>query len=209
MGTLKNGIMSGFSGRLGNLVVYEMFGKTVVRTLPSVKQKKASGKRKQYQDDFRYVMKWMQIVKPMIDRCWPVVPPHKTPFKQAFSTNLKSYREMGRPNSYNWLKVSHGSLPCISGFSFTAENQLFKLHWDTSSASLDANPLDQVHIYFVNAKQEEGSHQIYSVNRNQGHLEVELKYWQTSDPIVAFIAVSSFNNASEMSSDTLSLLIQQ
>lgn len=83
MATLKNGIIGGFSGRLGNVVVYEMFGKTVVRSLPQKNQKKATGKRKQYQDDFRYVMKWMQYLKPMIDKCWLPEPPHKRAFKPA------------------------------------------------------------------------------------------------------------------------------
>lgn len=205
MATLKNGIMGGFSGRLGNLVVYELYGKTVVRTLPSVKQKKASGKRKQYQDDFRYVMKWMQIVKPMIDRCWPVKPPHKTPFKQAFSANLRSYREMERPESYEWLQVSQGTYPGLTGLSFTAEENSFKLSWDIPSTFVEIHPRDQVLIYFANAKEEEGCHQLFSVNRDQGSFEVALKYWTSSDPVIAFLVVLPSIHSGGLASETMCL----
>lgn len=202
MGTLKNGILGGFSGRLGNVVVYEMHGKTVVRSLPSVKQKKATGKRKQYQDDFRYVMKWMQVLKPMIDKCWLVESPQKSSFKQAFSFNLKRYREVERPETYEWLQVSQGTYPGLEDLSFTALENRFRISWQIPKRYTDTHAKDPIYIYFVDLAHQQANEIIYITERGAGDIEVELKNWTALDPILAFMVVMPNNNIGK-SSETM------
>lgn len=202
MGTLKNGILRGFSGRLGNVVVYEMYGKTIVRSLPSVKQKKATGKRKQYQDDFRYVMQWMQLLKPLIDRYWPVKPPNKSPFKQAFSFNLKRYRELLRPESYDWLQVSQGNYPGLSDLLFTGLENRFRISWKNPQPFTDTQAKDLIYIHFVHLANQEVNNRIYITERAKSSFELELLNWTALDPILAFLVVMPNNNYSE-SSETM------
>lgn len=206
MATLKNGIMGGFSGRLGNLVVYEMFGKTVIRTLPSVKQKKASGKRKQYQDDFRYVMRWMQHLKPLLDMCWNLEPPHKKAFKPAFSYNLKRYRDLGRPNNFDWLQVFQNGANALQNLALTYEEDLFILKWELIESDSSIQSKDTAYISLVNINRDEAFKSYFYTNADNGYFEQHIPNWKASDRIVAFVVVA-YSSKPGYYSETYSCLI--
>lgn len=191
MATLKNGIMGGLSGRLGNVVVYEMFGKTVVRSMPSVKQKKATGKRKQYQDDFKYVMKWMQYLKPLIDICWIPEPPHKKAFKPAFSHNLKRYREMERPQNYEWLELSKGEIAGLEQIEMKWIGESIQISWSNPTTEKPMHPDDTVYIQLVNASQSSTYPDLLRIPRKSGQTELTVPGWKEEDRIVAVMVVRS------------------
>jgi len=191
MATLKNGIMGGLSGRLGNVVVYEMFGKTVVRSLPSVKQKKATGKRKQYQDDFRYVMKWMQYLKALLDHCWRVEPPHQKAFKPAFSHNLKRYREMERPQNYEWLELSRGEIAGLEQIEMKWKEDSIQISWSNPTTEKPMHPDDTVYIQLVNETQSQAYPKLVNTHRKDEQIVVKVSGWKREDKIVAVLVVAS------------------
>lgn len=53
-------ILGDFTGRIGNLVVYKLNGKTVIRIRPAGRTKKITPAQKQSREDFAYVMQFMQ-----------------------------------------------------------------------------------------------------------------------------------------------------
>ena len=186
--------MGGFSGRLGNVVVYEMFGKTVVRSLPQKNQKKATGKRKQYQDDFRYVMKWMQYLKPMIDKCWLPEPPHQKAFKPAFSHHLKRYREMDRPNKLEWIQLTKGGLEGFGNTEMYFDGELLQLKWSNVRIEEPSNLRDTVYIQLTNPTKGRAHEHLIATERQDGRKEIAVSSWEKGDRIVAFMVAASSNN---------------
>lgn len=185
--------MSGLSGRVGNVVVYEMFGKTVLRSMPQKSKKKATGKRKQYQDDFRYVMKWMQYLKPLIDRCWQPLPPHKTAFKPAFSYHLKRYREMDRPSHYEWIDLTKGDIAGLENVKLQFDDRLLQIDWEEGQKEI-IHPRDLVYIKLVNVTKGQSYPQLMDVERQETHFELLLRNWSPNDQIVAVMLVASYLN---------------
>jgi hypothetical protein len=102
-------IFGDFSGRIGNVIVYKLNGKTVMRIRPAGRTKKTTPVQKQNREDFAHVMKFMQNLKPVLNTGFYDVTKGRFAFHSAFSANLKAYKEAGRPAGPEWLKLSEGT----------------------------------------------------------------------------------------------------
>ena len=97
-----------YRGKLGNLVMYEMMGKNIVRSRPLGKPPAATGAKKQAQENFRLVMKLMQLTKHFISLGFRDVSEGRTAFNTAFSVNMKRLAEDTDPGELGWLQLSQG-----------------------------------------------------------------------------------------------------
>lgn len=192
MAILKNGLFSGFSGRLGDVVVYELNGQTVVRSMPRKKYKKATGKRKQYQDDFRYLMQWMQLIKPMLDICWEKEEVNKKAFQTAFSFHLKKYRNLNRPIHFDWIQFSKSEEDGILPNGQKLEKDSYKISWNPKLINQQSHPLDTVHICLINYCLKESIGQIISKKREVGECILKHGSWKKEDKIIAFVITEFF-----------------
>lgn len=165
------GLFGEFSGRIGNLVVYELNGKTIVRTRPAGPQKKATGKRKQYQDDFRYVMKLMQMALKMVKIGFMEKDKKGTGFKKALGVNLKKYRELERPQTLEWMELSRGDLAGATDLQTEIlSNGQLKITWDITEEAENSHPHDVIMLLLVNETNHDFIFNRQYVQRSKGEL---------------------------------------
>ncbi|MBE0650706.1 MAG: hypothetical protein IH595_07670, partial [Bacteroidales bacterium] len=123
-------ILGDFTGRIGNVIVYKLNGKTVMRIRPAGGKKKPSPKQKQNRDDFTHVMKYMRSLKWIINTGFYDVTNGRFAFHSAFSANLKAYKTAGKPGGLEWLKLSEGTRTGAENLQIEAlDNERFKVIW--------------------------------------------------------------------------------
>lgn len=182
------GLVSEFKGRFGNAVIYKLNGKTVMRTLPFGKRKKAQGKQRQYQQDFAWVMKHMQKVKPFISQGFFHVAEGRSPFHTALSVNLKRYREAGMPTSPEWLLLSQGSLAGVTDLILDKpDNGTIVLHWGNPETGTVSAADDVVMVLALNSRTLNSTRETSSVNRSAGQLTMQLPEIKKGDEVHFFI----------------------
>lgn len=182
------GLLSEFKGRFGNAVIYKLNGKTVMRTLPFGNGKKAQGKRKQYQQDFSWVMKHMQRVKPFISHGFFHVAEGRSPFHTALSVNLKRYREAGMPVSPEWLLLSQGNLAGVNDLALDKpENETVVLRWGDPEAETVSAADDVAMVLALNSRTLNSTRETSTVNRSAGQLTMQLPEIKKGDEVHFFI----------------------
>lgn len=60
MATLSNGLNGGFSGKLGNIIGYQAYGRTIIRSAPKKRTKKPSAKEQLNRYKFAMMQAWLQ-----------------------------------------------------------------------------------------------------------------------------------------------------
>lgn len=190
MATSSSGLFGDFSGKIGNLVVYQMNGKTIVRTRPSVKHKAATGKRKQYQEDFSFLMKLMQATSDYIKIGFKELAVNSTTFRKALSSNLKKYRGLQRPSGLEWLDLSIGERAGVQNFavSLLTETKI-KYKWGEAEAGLPFDKNDAVMAMVLNTKTLLSTKIFYSARRENYGLEIDAPPFEDVEDLFCFLTL--------------------
>lgn len=167
-------ILGDFTGRIGNLVVYKLNGKTVIRTRPAGRTKKVTPRQKQNQEDFKHVMQFMQSLTKVINTGFYDVTQGRFAYHSAFSANLKAYKEAGRPTGLEWLKLSEGIRDGAEDLKLESlgENR-FKISWGEPSGVGWSGNHDRVFVVAVN-KSGDKYHYVNVANAQRHQQEAEL-----------------------------------
>jgi len=199
------GLFGEFSGRIGNLIIYELNGQTVIRSRPAGPQKKATGKRKEYQNDFKHVMKLMQMAKLIVKIGFAEEDKKGTGFKKALGYNLKKYRHLERPTNLEWLELSQGELSSAIEYSshITVDHKV-KISWNGTEENKKSFDNDRLLVLLVNEKTHETSHLYQYVYRNQGSLIMDLPPHQNDETIRAFVCFFQHKNFDQASKNMIS-----
>jgi hypothetical protein len=151
MAYTKEGFLGNFKGRLGNLVVYQRNGQTVIRTLTANKMPPATGAKKQAQGNFSKVMKLMQALKPYVSRGFSDVAEGKSAFHTALSVNLKRLGEATSDEGLEWLLTSQGTRAGAQQLSAEIDNREATVRWGEPVAELPWSSNDGVMLLALNA----------------------------------------------------------
>jgi hypothetical protein len=194
---IKNGLLGEFSGKLGDVVIYQLNGTTVVRSRPKVKHKKATGKRKQYQDDFSRVMKLMQAAADFIKYGFFDETISGSSFRRAFSVNLKEYRKLERPESIEWMILSKGPLAMADNITTKlVDNNQIKITWNQTEISDICDPLDFVLLKLINEQTLASASSLMQVRRSDGELLITLVPKTENERIIGFLSFFQSNQFS-------------
>jgi len=182
-------ILGDFTGRIGNIVVYKLNGKTVMRMRPAGGKKKPTPKQKQSRDDFAHVMKYMQSLNQIINTGFYDVTNGRFTFHSALSANLKAYKEAGKPEGAEWLKLSDGKRDGAEDAHVEPlEGNHFKITWGKPLVEGWRSNADRVYVVAVNST-DKGYHYVQSENaqRKQGEVVLEVLMSEPGDEIYFFI----------------------
>jgi hypothetical protein len=128
--------MGRLSGRIGNLVVYQMYGKTVVRARPGFRTRKTTPKLKASQNDFKDVVKVLSQLKHLLRFGFDAQAINRSAWNAAASANLNRYRQSENKNIREWLQLSAGSLAqAIDWQVMKNENGNIQLNWENDTQS--------------------------------------------------------------------------
>ncbi len=136
-------------GRIGNVVVYRMNGKMVVRSRPSGKRKPATGKLKQSQDVFRTVMAKMSAVRMLVNFGFDAVAVNRPAFHAAVSENLNRYRQVPDTDQRHWLLLSHGTRAQAADWSCGLSGNHLQVSWGDNQASGASHDSDRLVVFLV------------------------------------------------------------
>ncbi|NCC73587.1 MAG: hypothetical protein EOM06_09330 [Sphingobacteriia bacterium] len=189
MAPSKNGFFGDFTGRVGNIIVYKMNGKTVMRARPSRVKKNPTALQQQSRNDFAHVLKYMQTLKKTINTGFQDVSTDRSAFHTAMSGNLRAYLESGRLAGSEWLIVSKGKRAGAKEVQIEATGgNSFKITWGTPEAGKKWSDHDRVNLVTVKTT----GTKIYStLNRTalrmNGETVIEVNDVATGDEIHFFI----------------------
>lgn len=175
MAQSNSNIFGDFTGKLGNLVIYKLNGKTVARTKPRPKKDKPTVAQQEARNDFKHVMKLVQTLKPLVHIGFRDVSEGQLMFHTALSVNLKAYRQAGKPAGLDWLKLSKGMRAGAADLNVMpiTENS-FEINWGKATDEQNYADHDRVYAVAVFADREQ-VYYTYSRNAQRSNRSVTLE----------------------------------
>lgn len=186
MAISRKGLSGLLSGSIGNVVVYEMNGKMVVRSRPSVKRKKPKGKQRQTQDLFSGVMKSMQLAKPFLGIGFSNQKGH-SPFHSALSANMKQMKtEEGF--GFNKLILSSGKeVLCSEIKSVIVSGKMLRVRWREKTEIEKVDAEDKAILIVLNETSKLCEFDLNCGSRSSGEAVLQLINAQPGDVLHVYL----------------------
>lgn len=193
MATSANGLPGSYQGKIARVVMYELLGQMVVRSLPSTKPARASGAKKQSQEDFRRVQSVLKASLPFIRRGWHDMARGRIAFHEAMSANLIGYRSSEQKDSLEWFMPSMGTRATAADIRWRPEQNGALVQWGNAPQGAIHEPSDLVMILAINRTTLECT---FSQETRRRSLQAQIslptiKENQQTDVFVAFIDSNS------------------
>lgn len=186
MAILKNGPLGNLSGKVGNVVIYTMNGKMVMRSLPAKKRAKACGKQKASQELFTQVMKPIRLAKDFVKVGFAGHKGH-SPYHAALSMNIKRMVDAGGFN-YGQLLFSNGKLAGPLNPVLNLSENLLQISWEGSEPDKQANPGDQAMILLLNVTRDIAEYNFYAGRRKDCLAQMAIHGAQKGDRLEVYMA---------------------
>lgn len=186
MAILKNGPLGNLSGKVGNVVIYTMNGKMVMRSLPAKKRAKACGKQKDSQELFTKVMKPIRLAKVFVKVGFAGHKGH-SPYHAALSTNIKRMVDAGGFD-FGQLLFASGKLAGPLNPVLNLNENLLQISWKGSEPDKQANPGDQVLILVLNVTRNMTEYNFYAGRRKDCFAQMVIHGAQKGDRLEVYMA---------------------
>jgi len=153
MATIKHGSpLIGASGRLGNVVTYELNGVQVVRSLPFTKKRKPTKLQESHRQSFQMLHLLAQGVKSqIINRIWK-----KSSYQggmNAYNSFLKANRgAFGQSDHVEFpelMVISQGRLNPVYNVSVASEDDQLLFTWLPGETGVCASGTDRLNLVFL------------------------------------------------------------
>ncbi len=173
MAVLNNKFLEGLSGSLGNIVIYELNGKTIVRSKPGYFRDKKSPRHLAQRQKMKLVNDFLRPFIHIYPRTFGLENTEKSPFYFAKSYNMKFGVKGAYPNleiDYTKALFSKGSVPLPKEASATIQGKDLLVEWGTSDIEFNNNRDMDTLILLMRHKAENLSRYTFSgVRRSKGN----------------------------------------
>ncbi|MBW6499410.1 MAG: hypothetical protein K0B09_13550 [Bacteroidales bacterium] len=188
MAYAKQGLLGEFKGRLGNTVIYEVYGKTRIRLKPSVKPPPATGAKKQAQEDFKLVMSLMQATKAFVRIGFYDQAEGRSAFHEGLSFNLNSYRQAENKDIGAWLQLSNGQRAGAQNLAIQREGKKAIVSWGAPEPGKVAAGDDAVLLLALNTCNFDCNWVLSKYQRSQQQAEIILPPLKEDEECLVFVA---------------------
>lgn len=190
MGTIKKGILGGFSGKVGNVVGASWKGVDYIRSLPSkVRNPRSKGQVAQ-RTRFSLIAKFVRALLPVI----------RVGFKQSAGAYNSAYSAAVSYNVQNAVKGEHpdfeidfsnamlskGALTGTYEATATREPGILNAEWEPEARG-NASVEDHVAIAAYNPIKQEAMYDLHAASRGDGSGELQLPTAWDGDEVEAFV----------------------
>lgn len=190
MGTIKKGILGGFSGKVGNVVGASWKGVDYIRSLPSkVRNPRSKGQVAQ-RTRFSLIAKFVRALLPVI----------RVGFKQSAGAYNSAYSAAVSYNVQNAVKGEHpdfeidfsnamlskGGLTGTYEATATREPGILNAEWEPEARG-NASVEDHVAIAAYNPIKQEAMYDLHAASRGDGSGELQLPTAWDGDEVEAFV----------------------
>ena len=194
MGTIKKGILGGFSGKVGTVVGASWKGIAYMRSLPQkVKNPRTLGQRMQ-RSKFSLALALLQPITAFLRTGWKLYAHKQSPFNAAMSYALANaitgtYPDYGIDTSK--VLVSRGALtPAANGSAAVASGNIV-LSWDNNSGINSAKATDKALIAVLNLEKGEAITNAAGAERTTGTQTVVLPADWSGDSVEVYLGFIS------------------
>jgi len=132
MGLIKQGILDGVSGKVGNVIGSSWRGRDFVRIKPAIVHDANSKKQQDQRTRFAGIVHFAQIIKyPIIKPIWNGASGNITGHNLFVKTNMSAFDEHGDIKDYSKLKLSTGDiyLPADFKIAMNSETKSLDISW--------------------------------------------------------------------------------
>jgi len=153
MGTIKKGILGGFSGKVGTVVGASWKGIAYMRSLPQkVKNPRTLPQRSQ-RSKFALALAMLQPMTGFLRTGWKLYAHRQSPFNAAMSYTMANAVSGVYPNyeiDPSKVLVSRGALATVTDTFVSFDDGKIQFQWDDNSDRDSAKPTDKALIAILN-----------------------------------------------------------
>eukprot|EP01133_Synstelium_polycarpum_P013490 gene13490-15894_t len=203
MAIMKNGIMGGFSGKVGTVVGYKLKGKDVMRGKPQKRKGKPSPKEQDNREKFGYVQLWLKPLTDFLRVGFNNYHPNYQGFVAAKSYQLthvvKKVEEKYFIDPAQAL-VSFGSLsPAIEASVLAEKPASLTFNWKGGKYHYDERTM----ILVYDIANERAYHDTAAVRRSTGTYVLELTKSYSGKEVHVYLAFVSDDRKNQSNSQYL------
>jgi hypothetical protein len=153
MGTIKKGILGGFSGKVGTVVGGSWKGIAYMRSLPQkVKNPRTDGQVSQ-RTKFALTLSLLQPMTALLRTGWKLYAHKQSPFNAAMSYTLANAISGAYPDyeiDPSKVLVSRGALPTVTNTFLSFDDGKVEFQWEDNSGVNSAKATDKALIAILN-----------------------------------------------------------
>jgi len=191
MARLKNGLLGGFTGKVGNLVGSSCRGVEYVKSRPAKMTNPRTKKQTKQRSKFTLSQDFLSSIVPIIRIGFKdFAVEGKSAFNAAMSYNMINAIKTGSEGSeldYNNILVSRGSLSASNSIDTQVVGSELNFSWD-SAIEENAKSNDQVMVIAYNSTKEVSVYDINAGKRKSGNTSISLPSGWSGDIIETYIA---------------------
>jgi hypothetical protein len=194
MGTIKKGILGGFSGKVGTVVGGSWKGIAYMRSLPQkVKNPRTDGQMSQ-RTKFALALGILKPMTAFLRTGWKLYAHKQTPMNAAMSYTLANAISGAYPDyeiDASKVLVSRGSLATAANASAAAAGGSIEFSWDDNSGVGSAKQTDKALIAIVNSAKGEAVTDTAGAERTAGTQTVALPADWFGDTVEVYLGFIS------------------
>jgi hypothetical protein len=194
MGTIKKGILGGFSGKVGTVVGASWRGISYMRSLPQkVRNPRTAGQRSQ-RSKFALALALLQPMTALLRTGWKLYAHRQSPFNAAMSHALANaisgtYPDYGIDPSK--VLVSRGNLQSTANAEATATSGNLAISWNDNSGVGSAKQTDKALVAVLNLEKGEAITSDAGAERTEETQTVILPADWSGDEVQAYLGFVS------------------
>lgn len=194
MGTLKNGLFGGFSGKVGNVVGAKWRDIEYIRSLPTKLNDPKSRRQVKQRSKFSVTLNFQKTITSFLHIGFKEFANGRmTAFNAASSYNMKNGTKSGPEGielDFSNVLVSRGSLCPAIGVNVKVVDDEFQFRWGTTFKE-NASPNDIAMVLAYNSTKVESVYDINAGKRNSLATNIKLPQSWKGDIIVTYITFKS------------------
>lgn len=203
MGIIKQGILGGFSGKVGNVIGSSWRGISYMRAVAQSTAKTRSAAQSIQQERFACVVGFLQPITAYLRIGYKGLKEHESPFNAAMSYVIRRAMTDNKID-YSKVLVSHGSLMPVMEAKATESNGKVVFTWTDNSGQGDALATDLAMPLVYNTVRKEAVFSTHAATRAEGKTELNLPSRWAGDKLVIYLGVTSLDELTPANSLYLS-----
>ncbi len=207
MGTIKQGILGGFSGRVGTVVGSTWNSVHYMRALALSVGNPRTEKQQSQRSKFALTLSFLQAITPYVREGYRNYADRCTAFNAAMSYLLKNAVTGSGPDisiDYAKAMVARGSLTPVVGAEAASEGGKVTFTWTDNSGTGDAQPTDVAMPLVYNKDKRVAVYDMQAATREDGTAELTLPEGWDGDALAIYLAFRSADGRYQSNSLCLS-----
>ena len=194
MGTIKKGILGGFSGKVGTVVGASWKGIAYMRSLPQKVRNPRTEPQMMQRSKFALTMNFLRPMTGLLRMGWRMYAHRQSPMNAAMSYAIANAITGTYPNyaiDPSKVLISRGSLAPAANASASLASSAITFDWDDNSGTSASKQTDKALLVVVNPAKSEAVFDVAGAERSEGTQSVTLPAAWVGETVEAYIGFIS------------------